>query len=324
MRLHFPAEVALVEVGPRDGLQSLGRFVAIADKLAMIERLAAAGLRTIEVTGFGNPKKIYQFADAEALCAQLPRRDGLRYRGLAPNARGAERAVAAGMDEVVGLITASSTYLRRNQNMTMNEAIAEAIAAFTIANDEGRSFVMAIGLAFWCAYDGQIPQALVLDLVDRFHAAGIRRFYFAATVGLEDPVSVAALFARSRDRWTDCEFGFHVHNLAGRASALTLAAIGSGAQWVEGAICGIGGGIAMPGQMAATGNYATEDLVTLLADSGIRCGVDPDKVVAASGDIANILRIIPRSYAANGATRSAVAALAASTGTQSNEGGAGA
>jgi hydroxymethylglutaryl-CoA lyase len=313
MWLHLPAEVDLVEVGPRDGLQSLGRIVSVTDKLAMIERLAASGLSTIEVTGFGSPKKIPQFADAEALCARLPHRMGLRYRGMAPNGRGAERAVAAGMDEVVGLITASSTYLRKNQNMTMDEAVAQAIAAFTIADRAGRSFVMAIGLAFWCAYEGEIPQSRVLALVDRFHAAGIRRFYFAATVGLEDPVSVAALFARSRERWSDCQFGFHVHNLAGRASVLTLAAIGSGAQWVEGAICGIGGGIAMPGQMAATGNYATEDLVTLLADSGIRCGVEPGMVVAASRDIAELLAIVPRSYAGNGATRPAVAALAAST-----------
>jgi hydroxymethylglutaryl-CoA lyase len=318
MWLHLPAEVDLVEVGPRDGLQSLGRIVSVTDKLAMIERLAATGLSTIEVTGFGSPRKIPQFTDAEALCARLPHRAGLRYRGLAPNGRGAERAVAAGMDEVVGLITASSTYLRKNQNMTMDEAVAQAIAAFTIADRAGRSFVMAIGLAFWCAYEGEIPQSLVLALVDRFHAAGIRRFYFAATVGLEDPVSVAALFVRSRERWSDCQFGFHVHNLAGRASALTLAAIGSGAQWVEGAICGIGGGIAMPGQMAATGNYATEDLVTLLADSGIRCGVKPGMVVAASRDIAELLAITPRSYAANGATRPAVAALAASTVMQSD------
>lgn len=230
--------VEIVEVGPRDGLQSFASLVPTDTKLAIINQLIAAGLRTIEVTGFAHPAKIPQFADAEALCERLPRGEGVVYRGMAPNARGAERAIKAGINEVVGLITASATYLRKNQNMAFEQAIDEAVAAFRLSDKAGLPFTMAVGLAFWCAYEGPIPEERVLDLLQRFRAAGITRFYLAATVGLESPDHVKRLFGRAYDLHPDIELGFHVHNLGGRAPVLAWSALQAGARWIEGAICG--------------------------------------------------------------------------------------
>lgn len=300
--------VDIVEVGPRDGLQSFAQAVTLEQKLAMIELLVGAGLRTIEVTGFAHPAKIPQFADAEALCERLPRVPGVAYRGMAPNARGAQRAVAAAVDEVVGLITASEAYLRRNQNMTPDEAIEQGIEAFRIADAAGLRFTMAVGLAFWCAYEGAIPEERVITIMQRFRAAGIQRFYLAASVGLESPVAVGQLFAKAHDAVPDAEIGFHVHNLGGRAPVLAWQALSAGARWIEGAICGIGGGIAMPGHLPAVGNYATEDLVALMADSGIETGLDAQAVISAAQAIAALLGIEPRSFAGNGASRQAVRA----------------
>lgn len=302
----LPESIEIVEVSPRDGLQSLGKHIPVDTKLALIECLIAAGLRTIEVTGFAHPAKIPQFADAEALCERLRPVDGVVYRAMAPNARGALRAVATPVHEVVGLTTASAAYLARNQNMTPETAVSEALEAFRIADGAGRMFTMAIGLAFWCAYEGPIPEDRVLGLLRTLRNGGVRKFYLAATVGLETPIHVSSLFAQAAEAVPDGTFGFHVHNLAGRAPALTLAALEAGAQWVEGAVCGIGGGIAMPAHLTSVGNYATEDCVTLLNDCGVATGIDSQAIVTAARDVSALLNVPIGSYAGNGAWRGAV------------------
>ncbi len=140
--LKFPDAVTVVEVGPRDGLQSFARWVDTDTKVAMVDRLSAAGFPVIEATSFAHPRVIPNLRDAEEVMARIVRRPGTIYRALAPNARGAERAVAARVDEVLGLITASATYQRKNQNMTLEQGADEAVAAFRIADRAGCRFVM--------------------------------------------------------------------------------------------------------------------------------------------------------------------------------------
>lgn len=251
--LALPERVEVVEVAPRDGLQSFPRPVETATKIAVVDALSQAGFRMIEVTAFASPRAIPNLADAEAVLAGIARRPGTTYRVLVPNARGAERAVAGAPDEILGLAIVSRTYLRKNQNMTRDEAAEEAIRAFAIAREAGIRFVMALGMAFWCPYEGVIPEDDVVAFVERLHAAGIRRFYLAGSVGLEDPRHVARLFGRLAALRPDCEFGYHVHDRGGFAAANILAALDAGASWIEGAICGIGGGIAMPGSVGSLG-----------------------------------------------------------------------
>lgn len=301
--LSFPDHVTVCEVGPRDGLQSLDKWIATDTKVAMIDRLSAAGLPVIEVTGFARASVIPNLKDAEEVCARIQRRPGTVYRALVPNERGAERALESRLDELLGLITASETYLRKNQNMSLEQAVEQGIACFRAADGAGIGFVMAIGCGLWCAYEGLIPQDKTVGLARRFRDAGIRRFYIAGSMGMEDPVQVGAMFRRLATELPDCEFGYHVHNLSGCGTANVIAALDGGASFIEGSICGLGGGIAMPTSVASVGNLPTEDLLALFETMGIHTGVSAAEAVAAARDVAALLEIEPRSHAALVGTR---------------------
>ena len=304
--LALPDRITVVEVPPRDGLQSFPGAVDTRTKIRLIDELSRAGFAVIEVTAFAHPRQVPQLADAEAVMDGITRHPGTIYRALVPNARGAQRAVAAGADEVLGLAIVSATYLRKNQNMSRDEAIDEALRASEIALGAGRRFVMALGMAFWCPYEGLVPEDDVLGFVERLHAGGVRRLYLAGSVGMEDPRHVSHLFARLGALWPDLELGYHVHDRAGFAPANIVAALDAGASWVEGAICGLGGGIAMPGSTGAVGNYPTDDLVNLLEAAGVATGLEPQAVLDATLAAAGLLQIEPLGRAARGATRAAL------------------
>jgi hydroxymethylglutaryl-CoA lyase len=313
MALSLPKKITIAEVGPRDGLQSFPRWIETDTKVNIIDRLSDLGLPVIEVSSFAHPKIVPHLRDAEEVFERIKRRPGTVYRALVPNARGAERGAKAKVDEMLGLITISASYTRKNQNMTIDEAIAQNLESFRIAEANGIGFVMALGMAFWCAYEGLIPEDDVIAVVRRLHAGGIRRFYLAGSLGMEDPAHVNRLFRRLGKLFPDAAFGFHIHNLSGMATANILAALDAGVQWLEGAICGIGGGIAMPTRLGSVGNFPTEDLVTMLTEMGIETGIDPEKTATLSREIAAMLAIDPQSHRANGATRKQVAALAAAS-----------
>jgi hydroxymethylglutaryl-CoA lyase len=306
--LEYPERVTVVDVSARDGLQSFHRWVDTDVKVAMVDRLSAAGFPVIEVTNFAHPRVIPHLKDAEEVMERITRRPGIVYRAQAPNARGAERAVAAKAQEILGLITASETYNRKNQNMTIAQGIDSAITTFRIADAAHIPFVMAIGMAYFCAYDGLISEDHVLDLVAKLRNGGIKRFYFAGSLGMEDPRHVNRLIRRALERFPNIAIGFHVHNLAGNGMANIVAALDAGATFVEGAICGIGGGIMTPTTMGAVGNLATEDIVHLLNEMGIETGVSTDAAVAAAHDVAKLLDIKPQSYVTAAGTRAQVMA----------------
>lgn len=301
--LTLPPRVDIVEVSPRDGLQSFPRAVDTRAKIALVDLLSEAGFPVIEVTAFAHPRAIPSLADAEAVMAGIRRRPGTFYRALAPNLKGARRAVAAGVDEILGLATISRTYSRKNQNMSLEQALDEAVRAFDLAQEAGKRFVMALGMAFWCPYEGEIPEDEVMRAVERLHGVGIRRLYLAGSVGMEDPRHVGRLFARLGRAFPDCVFGYHVHDRAGFAPANILAALSSGVTWIEGALCGIGGGIAMPDAELPPGNYPTEDLVHLLTACGIDPGLDLTEVLAAAERTAGLLGLAPTSHVARWGTR---------------------
>lgn len=303
--LHIPDKVTVVDVAPRDGLQSFPRWVDTDTKIAMVDRLSDVGFPVIEVTGFASPRAIPNLRDAEEVLGRIKRRPGIVYRALVPNAKGAERAAYAPVppDELLGLIVCSEAYLKKNQNMTLDQAVEQAVRAFEIAKAANMRFVMAVAGAFWDIYEGRTSEARVLGLVERFHAAGMRRIYLAGSLGMEDPRHVNKLFTEVKLRWPDMETGFHVHNMAGGATANILAALDGGASFIEGAICGIGGGIAMPSGSGSVGNLASEDIVYLLNEMGVETGIDTDAVIAASRDIGKMLDIVPASHVAHTGSR---------------------
>jgi len=301
--MKFPDKITVVDVSPRDGLQSLPKWIPTETKVRMIDRLSRAGYPVIEVSGFGSERALPMLKDAELVFEQIERRPGVIYRGLAPNAYGAKRAVNAKADEIIGLTVISPTYLKKNQNMDPQKAIGEAIQAFRIADEHGCSYVVALGMSFWCPYEGLISEEAVIDTVRQFRNGGIRKMYLAGSVGMEDPRHVNMLFAKLGELFPDVELGFHVHNLSGMGSANILAALDAGAAWLEGASCGIGGGIAMPSSLGSVGNYASEDLVRLMDVCGIKTDVTPEEALAAASDIAQMLEIEPRSHSMLGCTR---------------------
>ncbi len=304
--LKLPEKITVVEVGPRDGLQSFPSWVDTDTKVRMIDRLSEAGYPVIEVTNFAHPKVIPNLKDSEEVMERISRRLGTIYRALVPNARGAERAAKTDCDEMLGLITVSKTYLAKNQNMTRDEAIGQGVKAFEIAEKAGSRFVMALGMAFWCPYEGRVDEAESLDVAQRYYDAGIRRFYFAGSVGMEDPRHVNSLFRQATERFSDAEFGWHVHNLSGMGPANILAALDGGATSIEGAICGLGGGIVMPTTMGSVGNFPSEDIVHMLNEMGIDTGIDTRAAMEASKDIANMIEVTPRSHITNCGTRADV------------------
>ena len=301
--LELPNQVTIVEVGPRDGLQSFPNWVDTDTKVKMINRLSNAGFPVIEVTNFAHPNVIPHLKDAEDVMDRIERRSGTIYRALVPNVRGAERAVKTKCDEMLGLITVSKTYLSKNQNMERYEAIRQGIKAFEIAAANGSRFVMALGMALWCPYEGRIDEEDSLNVTKSYYDAGIRRFYFAGSVGMEDPRHVNSLFRQATNRFPDAEFGWHVHNLAGMGPANIIAALDGGATFVEGAICGLGGGIVMPTTMGSVGNFPSEDIVHMFNEMGIETGIDTNAAKEAATDIANMIGVEPRSHITHCGTR---------------------
>ena len=292
-------KVVVAEVGPRDGLQSFPRWISTEDKVRIVDLLSDAGLPIIEVTSFAHPKVVPMLIDAEAVLERIKRRPGTVYRALVPNKKGAIRAIETGLvDEILGLLTVSETYLKKNQNMTLDHAINVAGDCFELAEKAGIKFIMAMGVTFFCPYQGIIGDEAIFNVVNKLHKKGIRRLYLAASTGMENPIHVSRIFTAVSNRWPDLELGFHMHERTGMAAANMFAAINAGAKSVEGSICGIGGGIAMPGGMGDIGNLPTEDIVNMLNRSELDTGLDTDLILTTAKKIETILDIPSRSFAA--------------------------
>ncbi len=302
---HDAAPVIITEVGPRDGLQSLGRTVPTRDKVAMVETLIAAGLRSIEVTGFARSDVVPALADAEEVLAAIPARPGLDRRVLVPNARGAHRAVDAGPDTLVALLTASESYNRRNQNRGVDELVEEVGRTAAVGREAGLPVEVVLGTAFFCPYEGPIAQERVESLVERLVELGVRAVCLGDSTGMADPAHTYRLCRRLLERWPDVPLALHLHDTNGMALANVLRGWDAGVRRFESAICGIGGGIAMPPGMAM-GNLPTEDLVHMLSAMRIATGLDLDRVVAAGQRVATLLGIDARSHALRGGTPAAV------------------
>jgi hydroxymethylglutaryl-CoA lyase len=301
--LSLPEKATVVEVGPRDGLQSLEHWVDTNDKVAMIDCLTDAGFPVIEVTSFAHPKVVPMLTDAEEVLARIKRRPGTVYRALVPNKRGAIRAVETDIDEVLGLMTVSESYLAKNQNMTLDEAIEVGGACFRVADEAGRAFIMALGMSLFCPYEGLIDPQRTLSCVARLRKLGVQRFYLAASTGMEEPRQVNELFRRAFEQFPDCDFGFHVHEKMGLAPANLIAALDAGVVMVEGSICGVGGGIAFPGGTGSVGNLPSEDIVNFLNTMGIETGIETADALVAARTIGDLIGIPVNSHLAAVGTR---------------------
>lgn len=273
MSLALPDEVRLVEVGLRDGLQVVTRPVATADKLRLVELLIESGVRHIEAVSFAHPRTLPQLADAEKLMAQVPR-GKVVYRGLVPNLRGAQRAAECGLDEIVALTCTDETVTRINQNRTVAEVLAELPAIAETARATGARLLVGVAMAFFAPGRGAIGEEDRNRCIDAAVDAGASGIYLACSSGMDDPGQVADGVASLRQRHPHVEVGVHLHARNGMALANALAAMASGAVWLEGAFGGLGGDLWAPGPEAVLGNVPFEDLVHMTDCLGIETGID--------------------------------------------------
>ena len=270
--MRLPSSMRVVEVGMRDGLQSVRSTLATSDKLRLVESMIDAGVREIEVVSFAHPKVLPQMADAEQLLAQVPRAPGVSYRALVPNAVGARRALDSGVDEIVALTCTDVDVLMINQRRTPDQMWDELDEILQCCGDT--PVTVAIVMSFFAYGDGVVSAERLDAFIDRIVAAGARSIYVADSAGLADPRQVHDALARIHHRHPDISVGIHLHTRAGFALANALAALLAGVDWIEGAFCGLGGDLWLPGDNDVLGNLPTEDLVAMLECMGIGTGVD--------------------------------------------------
>jgi hydroxymethylglutaryl-CoA lyase len=272
--------VQIVEVGPRDGLQSEERTLSTTIKLAFIERLIDAGHTVIEATSFVSPKAVPQLADAEDVVKRLPKRDGVRYPVLVPNERGLERAMSAGAREVAVFASASESYSRKNLNRSRDEAIEGYRAVVRTAKDAGLRVRGYLSMVIADPWDGATPVAVAVDAGRRLLDLGADDLSLGDTIGIGTPAEVQRLIAGYRDAGVKpARLGVHFHDTYGQGLANVLAALELGVTTVDASTGGIGGS---PFARQAAGNLATEDLVWMLDGLGIITGVDVRKLAAIS------------------------------------------
>ncbi|MFN0073647.1 MAG: hydroxymethylglutaryl-CoA lyase [Chloroflexota bacterium] len=282
----MPRRVRVVEVGPRDGLQNEVSTVPTRVKSELIERLAAAGLDTVEAGAFVHPKAVPRMADTAEVLSGVARRPGVRYPVLVPNERGLERALEAGVTEIAVFTAASDAFNQRNIKMTIAESI-EVIAAVTRrAESEGVWVRGYISTCFGCPYQGAVAPAAVLDVVQRLDDLGVAEISLGDTIGVATPRDVEPVIEQVLRRLPLVRLALHFHDTRGTALANTLTALQMGCATFDSSVGGLGGCPFAPG---AAGNLATEDLLYLLHGLGIETGVDLDAVHAASAFIAQHL-----------------------------------
>jgi hydroxymethylglutaryl-CoA lyase len=264
------ASVELIEVGPRDGLQNEAAILPTADKVRLIERSVAAGLRRIEAVSFVNPKRVPQMADAEAVMERLPRPEGVRYAGLVLNRRGLDRALATGVDEVNVVVVSTDEFSRRNQGVPVEEGVANWARIAADARAAGLFRTVTIAASFGCPFQGEVPAERVLDLVRRVAESEPDEIALADTIGVGVPAQVRTLLTGAAEIAPGIPLRCHFHNTRNTGYANALTALDHGVSALDASTGGFGG---CPFAPAATGNIATEDLLYALDRTGVATGV---------------------------------------------------
>jgi hydroxymethylglutaryl-CoA lyase len=277
----LPSSVRIREVGPRDGFQNEPETIPTAEKVRLIDLLSASGLKRLEVTSFVRPDVIPQLSDAEEVLAAAERRDGVSFSVLIPNERGLARALGLRerFDEINVFVSASETHNRKNVNRAVEESLAELERTLATARESGLRCEGVISTSFGCPYEGEVPPERVFAIAERLTAAGCEEVGFGDTTGMANPRQVGEFFAAACERLGGVELTAHFHNTRGQGLANVLAALEQGIDSFESSFGELGG---CPVPAGATGNIATEDLISMLHEMGIETGVDLSRLIEAS------------------------------------------
>ena len=277
----MPERVRVREVGPRDGFQNEPEVIPTADKVRLIEMLGATGLPRIEVTSFVRPDVIPQLADASEVLSRVSLPSSVSVSVLVPNERGLERALPLRdrFHEINGFLSASETHNQRNVGRSVAESLSGLERTFARALAQGLRCEGVISTSFGCPYEGHVPVDRVLDIAGELAAAGAAEVGFGDTTGMANPLQVRRFFEVARDRLPGIELTAHFHNTRGQGLANVLSALEAGVESFESSFGELGG---CPVPAGATGNIATEDLVSMLHEMGIVTGVDLGSLIDAS------------------------------------------
>jgi hydroxymethylglutaryl-CoA lyase len=277
--------VRITEVGTRDGLQSEERFIDTAVKAEIIDAMIAAGVRHIEATSFVSPRAVPQLADAHEVLSQLRRRKDASIAALVPNARGAERALGAGVDEAVCFVSASETHNRTNLNATIDASLANVAEVAGIVRGKAR-LRGAVACAFGCPFEGEVPVDAAMRVIDRYAELGFDALTLGDTTGMATPPTVARLVEAIGKRHPPLPVALHFHNTRGVGLANVMVGLDLGVREYESSIGGLGGCPFAPG---ATGNVCTEDLVYLLEESGFDTGIDLPALIDVARRVESVI-----------------------------------
>ena len=293
--MQLPKQVRMVEVGPRDGLQNEAQIVPAATKIALIERLADAGLATVEAGSFVSPKWIPQMADTAEVLAGLRRKPGVSYPVLVPNMKGFEAARAAEVEEIAVFGAASESFSQRNINCSIAESLARFAPVAEAARRHGMRVRGYISCVVDCPYEGPVAPAAVAEVAAKLSAMGCYEVSLGDTIGTGTPARIQAMIAAVAQSVPRERLAVHFHDTYGQALANILASLECGIATIDSSVAGLGG---CPYAKGASGNVASEDVLYLLSGLGIRTGVDLTRLAAAGRFISAALGREPGSKVA--------------------------
>ena len=282
----FPEHVRIVEVGARDGLQNEKAIVATSDKIALIDRLSATGLQTIEATSFVSPKWVPQLADAAEVFTGISRKPGVRYPVLVPNEQGYDRARAVGADEIAVFTAASEAFNRKNINASIDESIERFQPVLARAKADGVRVRGYVSTVLGCPYQGEVPVADVVRVARRLHGLGCYEISLGDTIGVGTPGKARAMLRAVASEVPMSALAVHFHDTYGQALSNILACLEEGVGVIDSSVSGTGG---CPYAKGASGKVASEDVVYMLHGLGIDTGIDLDRLVDTGRWLAALL-----------------------------------
>ena len=293
--MNMPKKVRIVDVGPRDGLQSENIIVPTENKIQLIHSLAAAGIPSVESGAFVSPKWVPQMSDSEEVLKNITRIKGTSYPVLVPNLKGLERAQQANVEEIALFSAASETFSIKNTNCTINESIDRALEVCEAGIAEGMKVRGYISCALGCPYEGEIEISTVAELASKFNKMGCYEVSLGDTIGSGTPIKTRKMVSACINAIGVDKLAVHFHDTYGQALSNIYAVLQMGVQTLDTSVAGLGG---CPYAKGATGNVATEDLVYMLHGMGIETGIDMEKLIDASDFICKVLDQPTKSKAA--------------------------
>ncbi|AVB20464.1 MULTISPECIES: hydroxymethylglutaryl-CoA lyase [Pseudomonas syringae group] len=283
----FAQKVNIVEVGPRDGLQNEAQPISIEDKVRLVDELTAAGLMHIEVGSFVSPKWVPQMAGSAQVFEQIQRREGVIYSALAPNLRGFEDALAAGVREVAVFAAATEGFSQRNLNCSISESLARFAPIMAAARLHGVRVRGYVSCVLGCPYEGTVAPEQVAAVANELYAMGCYEISLGDTIGTGTPGATRALINAVAAQIPRGKLAGHFHDTYGQALVNIYASLEEGVQIFDSSVAGLGG---CPYAKGASGNVATEDVLYMLQGLGIETGVDLDLIIKAGQRICDVLQ----------------------------------